>query len=323
MDLITANGAQGSVAGALMSNGMSVNALRTNALLRKDEWIRYDEAVVQAAQERLNVAADLMSAGLTFNISEALGTTVVEWETLNEMTEAEISMDGLTRSQQDTANFDLNSVPLPILHKDFQISIRRLRASRMTGQPLDTTQAMQASRQVSESIENLILNGNPAIKVGNGTIYGLTTEPNRNTVTLSTNWDASSKTGTDILDDVLSMYDSAAAANYFGPFMLYVPTSYWTVLQEDFKAESDKTILQRLRELSFIRDVKPADKLAANNVVMAQWTSDVLDLVVGQEPTPVQWEGQGGMVIYMKVMGIMVPRIKADQNGNSGIVHLS
>lgn len=324
MDIITPQGGvYGNVAQRLQAGGFSVNSLRTNATLRKDEWQAYDDQVVQVAQERLNVAADLMSGGLTYNLGNAMGTTILEWETLNEMTVASVTMDGLSRGEKDQANFELKALPIPITHKDFSLSLRRLEASRRLGQTVDTTQAGQATRQVVETIENMVVNGVPGLTVGSGTIYGLTTEPNRNTVTLSTNWDASAKTGSDILDDVLSMYESASAASYYGPFNLYVPTSYWSVLHEDFKAESDKTILQRLEELSFINMVKPADKLSANNVVMYQTTSDVIDLVVGQEPTTVEWDSQGGLQINMKVMSIMVPRVKVDQEGNSGIVHLS
>jgi hypothetical protein len=39
------------------------------------------------------------------------------------------------------------------------------------------------------------------------------------------------------------------------------------------------------------------------------------------QTTVVSWEGQGGMVLYFKVMAIMVPRIKLDHGARSGVVH--
>ena len=52
-------------------------------------------------------------------------------------------------------------------------------------------------------------------------------------------------------------------------------------------------------------------------------TSDVVDMVVAQQPTTVQWETDGGFKLNFKVMAVMIPRIKADADGRSGIVHLS
>jgi len=37
--------------------------------------------------------------------------------------------------------------------------------------------------------------------------------------------------------------------------------------------------------------------------------------------TTVQWDTQGGLQQNFKVMSIMVPQTRADQNGNTGIVH--
>jgi hypothetical protein len=37
--------------------------------------------------------------------------------------------------------------------------------------------------------------------------------------------------------------------------------------------------------------------------------------------TTVQWEEQGGLLLNFKIMAIMVPQLRADHNGNTGIVH--
>ena len=56
-------------------------------------------------------------------------------------------------------------------------------------------------------------------------------------------------------------------------------------------------------------------------VILLQLTSDVVDIVVGMQPTTLQWEDMGGMITNFKVMAIMVPRIKDTQTSQSGIVH--
>jgi uncharacterized linocin/CFP29 family protein len=320
--------AQGDVAQRLLDNDMNVNALRTNAVLRKDEWEMLDAAVVEVARERLVGVADLVELNLTFNVPNALGTTIIQHETRSEMTAAEISMDGVTKGQNDRVTFSLVSTPLPIIHHDFQITARNLASSRRIGTPLDTTQVEEATRQVAETTENLLFNGNTSGDIlgfgsSSAQMFGYTNRTDRNTVSLATVWDDSAVTGATILTDVLSMITGAQADRMYGPYMLYVPTNYWVLLMDDFKAESDKTILDRLRALPGMIDVKVADKLADDNVILVQMTRSNVDLAVGMQPTTIQWETQGGMVMFFKVMSIIVPRIKLDHNGRSGVVHLS
>ena len=315
-----------SVAGTLLANGMSANALRSNATLRKDEWELLDTRVIEVARERLGAVADLFTAGLTFDVPNALGTTIVQHQTRSEMVAAQISMDGVTIAPSDRVLFNLVSTPLPIIHHDFQLGIRHLQSSRNGGIPLDTTQAEEASRQVAETIENLLLNGLAAgDTLGFGTdsasLFGYTNRTSRNTVSLTGNWDESAQGGEEIVADVIAMIQANHNARMFGPYNLYIPTNYWVELQKDFKANSDKTILQRIGEIAGIASIKPVDKLADDNVLLIQMTRDNVDMAVGMQTTVVSWEGQGGMVLYFKVMAIMVPRIKLDYNNRSGVVH--
>jgi len=347
-DFILNGKAMGPVAQKLLVNGMDPLALKpwvgsdgntyitqmvngqpkavrvfANATLRKDEWKALDTAVVQAAQERLVGVADLYARNLVYRIGNGLAKTVLEYEDLSELTGAEITMDAITPSQKDRPNYELKYLPLPIVHKDFSFNARVLAASRTTGQPLDTTTAQMAARVVSEKIEDMLFNGTSSFTYGGGTIYGYLDHPQRNTVTLSTNWDASSKTGEDILDDVRAMKQASIDARHYGPWVLYVPTAYETVLDDDFKANSDKTIRQRILEIGGIQDVKVVDKLPANKCVLVQMTEDTVRIVEGMAITTVEWDSMGGLVTDYKVMTIMVPQIRADQNGNCGITVLS
>jgi len=158
---------------------------------------------------------------------------------------------------------------------------------------------------------------------GGGSLLGYRTATNRNTVSIVQNWDASGKTGSEIVSDVISMIAAAHADFMFGPYVLYVTGAYWTTLQNDFKTNSDRTILERIQAIDGISAVRPADALTANNVLLVQMSSDVVKEVIGLQPTVVQWETHGGMRINFKVMAIMVPRLGSDANGRSGIVHMS
>jgi hypothetical protein len=50
---------------------------------------------------------------------------------------------------------------------------------------------------------------------------------------------------------------------------------------------------------------------------------DVVDLIDGMAPRVVQWDTQGGLMHYFKVMAIQLPRVKSDYNGASGVCKLS
>lgn len=304
-------------------NGKSVAVPTVNATLRKEEWKQFDAAILEAAQQRLVGVADLMSKGLTFNISNGLGTTVLEYEDQSDIEDAQISMDGTTRGMNDRPEFDINYLPLPLTHADFQLNIRQLNASRTLGSPLDVTIAALKARKIAEMIENTLFNGASTYTYGGGTIYGYTDFPHRNTVTLSENWDAAGKTGEEIVDDVLNIKQASIDDRYYGPWMLYIPTAYETPLDDDFKANSDITVRERILKIDGILGVKVVDKLAANNVLLVQMTSDVVRMVIGLPITNVEWQTEGGMIFRYKIMTIQVPQLRADQNDRTGIVHLS
>ncbi len=317
--------ASGSTAMRLLQSGFNVNSLRTNDVLRKDEWELFDETVVEVARQRLVGVADLLQKGLRLPVANALGTTRVEWETVSDMDPAEVNMAGVTEGQKDRIEYNLTGVPLPIIHKDFSINIRALEASRTLGQALDTTQASLAARLVSEKTEEILFNGFPGITMQNSTIQGYTTALNRNTGSI-TDWSLGGTSGETIVTETLAIILALQSDNMYGPYMLYVPIDYFNKLLEDFKANSDKSILKRLMEIPDLEGIKISRNLssgATGEVIMVQMTRDVVDMVDGMQPTTIQWETNGGMKLHFKVMSIMVPRFKSDANSQSGIAHYS
>lgn len=311
----------GMVAQRLLQSGFNINALRTNDVLRKDEWKLYDTALVEVARKRLVGVQDLISMGLTKSLPNALGITRVEWETATEMTPADVSMSGIMQSQNDRIEFDLTGIPVPIIHKDFNINLRALEASRRTGMPLDTMQVERATRQVVEKIESMLFLGYTGLG-SNNTIYGYTNATNRNTVT-STNshdWDTDS-TGEEMVTDILAMQAKMVEDNFYGPYGIYVTTAAYTRMGADFKSNSDRTILERLLAIPGISFIKPSKDVPAKQQIMVQFDRDVVDMLIGFQPTLVEWESHGGFVQNFKVMAIMLPRVRNDAELQSGIVH--
>ena len=298
--------------------------LVNNATLRRDEWKSLDEAVQRISEQRLVGITDLVSAGLIFNLGNAMGTTVLEHHSMGDALSAELSMDGITRGKNDRPEYKTHYLPIPIIHVDYQLNMRVLEASRKLGNPLDTTLAERAARKVSEKLEDMLFT-NVDYAFGGGTIYSYINHPDRNKVTLATGWDDSAATPAKIIADVIALKQASINANHYGPWVLYVPTAYDTVLDEDYDTSgtSTQTIRQRIQSISGISKVVVADKLAADNVVLVQMTSDVVRLVRGMGVTNVEWKSEGNMVTNYKVMTIQVPQIRSDADGKSGIVHLA
>lgn len=334
----------GPVANQLVASGMNINALRpyieddgkcyvsvneeqsrlvTHATLRKDEWKQYDQAIIKAATTRLTGVSDLYSRGLTYNIANGLGKTVLEYEDQSDIEDAEINMDGRTMGRMDRVEFQIKYLPLPIVHKEFQINARVLAASRTTGQALDTTNAELSSRKIAEKLESILFTGSSSFTYGGGTIYGYTDFPYRTTGSLAAAWNGSSATGATIVEDVRNMKADSISDRHYGPWVLYVPTNFESVLDRDYSSGYPKTIRQRILEIEGIEAVRVADALTASNVVLVQMSPETVRMVVGMPVSMIQWSVDGGMLFKFKIMTIQVPQIRGDQNNRSGVVHYS
>jgi len=318
LEMMIANG--GSTAQKLLASGMNVNSLRTNATLRNDEWKQFDEGIVSAAQDRLVGVNDLLSRGLRYTIGNGLGKTVLESENVSDMRDASVSMDAVTAGENDAVNYEIVGLPLPIIHKDYQISIRKLEASRNLGESLDTTQARLASRKVADRMEDILYNGYGTFAFGGYNLYGYTNFPSRNTGSMTVDW--ATATGLQIVVDCQAMKQKQLDDSKYGPWIIYIAAAYETAMDSDYStAKGSDTVRERILKIGGIQDIKVADKLANGNVLMVQMTDDVVRQVEGLPLTNVEWETKGGMIFHFKVMTISVPQLRTDQDGNSGIVH--
>lgn len=311
----------------------SYQSIRVNAgaTLRREEWQLLDEAVMNVSRYRLGGIADLEAAGLVYNLNNAMGTTVLEYHDVSDAFEAELTMDGVTRSKGDRINYGAKYLPIPIIHVDYEINARVLAASRSLGNALDSTQAEVAARKVNEKLEKMLFTST-SYAFGGGTIYSYVNHPHRNPVTLTVHWDdvtATSSadaviTGAKILQDVIAMKQASIDALHYGPWKLYIPTAYETVLDKDYDTTTPgTTIRERILKIEGITSIKVIDLLPANNVLLVQMTPDVVRLVKGMAVQNVEWQTEGRFINKYKVMTIQVPQVRSDYNAKSGIVHLA
>lgn len=309
----------------IFANGklQSIPMQNADTTLRYDEWKMIDDAVIRAARPRLKAVADLRAGGLTYNLTNGLSKTVLSTERMSDPGSAVVSMDGLREGPNDRPVFDIVNLPLPIIHSDFSISARQLSVSRNGNTPFDTTMSEACGRRVAEEAEKMLL-GNSTIAdqyaYGGGTIYGYTDFPSRLTYTPTIPTD-SAWDGDTFITDLLAMRQSLYNNYHWGPYRVYVSPSWDRYIDDDYKANSDKTIRNRALEINSIDAIQTLDYLGDYQILMVEMTSMNVREVIGMDITTVQWETRGGMEINFKIMAILVPQLRADKNGRCGILH--
>lgn len=316
----------GGVAMRLLQNGGDFNALRTQAVLQRDEWKAFDNVVVDITRENLVAVAEFMNRGLTYNLPNALGVMTLEWqELIDDLVEAEVTMSGLNEATKDRLSFGTRSMPIPIIHKEFFYNLRHLEAARRNGRSVDTEHAAVATRKVAEKVEGILFNG-LAIAKSSGVIYGLLNHPHRETGGSALNW--ATATGEQIVAEVITMLGTMTTNYMVGPYVLFIPLEKAPYLGADYKASSDRTIFERIMAINAgtnqgIQRIVATPKLTGNDKLLVQMTSDVAQIVDGLQPTMVEWETRGGFEFNFKIVAIMIPRIRSSGNQVSGIVHHS
>ena len=294
--------------------------IQTYGTLRPFEWRQLDQAVLQSAHIRLGGVQDLLDANLTYNLANPMGTTVLEHHTINESMEAQIDMDPAVSSRKDRPNYDVVYTPIPVIHSDFQISARTLEASRKLGNPLDVDAVQNATRVVLEKREEMLFGSSAGIKFGGGQIFSYLSHPDRNQYSLKGTWVGA--TGVDILADVQGLIQASINDRHYGPWNLYVPTSYQTALGNNYSEYMPGSVRTRLLELEGLQAIKVIDTLPAGNVLLVEMQPTTVRLINGMGIQVVQWQvGSSLSPTEYKVLCIQVPQIRADQSGKCGVIH--
>jgi hypothetical protein len=294
----------------------------TNApgLLRIREWMALDTAVVTGALARLQFANDIKAAGLTYDVPNAMGKTVLQYQTVVSQQQAIISMDAARRSQGDRPVYDSAFLPLPIISADFDFTLRELETGRQGGVGIDDTQATMAGYAMGEVLELLSLGINPSYAYGGGTIYGATNFPGRMTGLLSLPTGIGWTPGT-LIGQILTMIGQAVTEKHYGPYRLYFSPGWMKYLEDDYSSiKGTETLLDRIKRITRITDIRTLDFLPDYRMLMIQMTPNVVRMVMGFGPRAVQWETDGGMQVHYKSMMIEVPQFRSDAYGNTGVV---
>jgi len=319
----------------LISEGIMSPVFNATSL-RREEWLQFDKIALRAMRARLRLWEDIARAN-TFSGFDGMSKMILEHETMSDPGRAFMDMDVLSEGADDTPYWQLEGLPLPITHSGFWMSRRRLAISRNSGTPIDSTMLEAAARRIGEMVEKVAIGvytgpsyGGASTQQGGygrtSTVYGLKNFPDRLTKTNLTTPTGSNPEAT--VADVLAMRDNMFDANFYGPFMIYHSTDWDRFLDNDYARlggdNASMTLRDRLRKIDGIADVRRLDFLTSADdpftLFMVQMTGDVIRAVVGMPLRVIQWESMGGLRLNFKLMTIMVPQLRADYNGNCGIL---
>lgn len=295
--------------------------LTVNSQLRRDEWQRLDAAVQEAAVTRLNAVADLKAAGLVEPIG-SFGTLTSQWSQQSELSQADVSMTGQSVGERGRLEMSIAGQPVPVVFKDFMIPARQLEASRMMANPLDVTHAIAATRVVSEKLEAMLVNGDTSVVFDGNTLYGYTSEPNRNTDTATNYGGGDWGTSGNAQKTIAGMVNAAHLDRYYGPYVVYASTTqYLQAVNTYYTDGSGDTEFDRILAMPMISGMRVNDTLADGNIVLVSMQKDVVDWAEHRDISVVEWMSGDGMATFFKVMAVATPRVKSDYNNRSGIVH--
>lgn len=309
--------------GAIVAQNAERAALdAVNGTLRHEDFLSIQDKVVKVRRRALNGIQDLRDNGLSF--SEDIGTQLVGFEKINEFQSARQDMNPNVNQNNDTV-FTEDFVPLPIAHQSWDI------VWRQKGFDYKRSVALPESvRQVGERLEDTLFNGNASISVTFNnqpfTIFGYTTHPNRGIGTIS-DWTVPAnfdKIVQETITQVGLMWSTQGGVSNDSVIM-YVANDLWTILQNDYNSgfPSDP-IMDRVKEIAQIRDIKPAEKLADGQVVLVEMAERTIQLAVAADLITVPHTKDNPFDPQtFTTYGAMVQQIKVDTNSNTGIRHLT
>lgn len=273
----------------LQARGINSPVFNATAL-SKEQWIEMDRVALKAARYRMRAWDDL-AASNTYGGFNGMAKSILEHETVSDVGQAVVDMDGLTESaRQFSPTWQLEGIPLEITHCDFWLPQRRLLQSRAGGEPLSMMNVEMAGQRVGEVVEKRTIGNMSTIEYGGNStqvggygrtskVYGYLNFTGRSIKTNLTTPTGSNPEAT--VADVLAMRQTLYNNKFYGPFMLYHSTDWDTYLDNDYARlggdNASLTLRDRLKRIEGVTDVRRLDMLFAEAPqTNPYWTSSTI-----------------------------------------------
>lgn len=306
-----------------------------NRTLREDEAKQIEEALTSVARRDLVAVARLRAAGLTTPLRN-IGVTSYEFDRVAPVDDATQGMSILNLGDRDLVTFARTAIPVPVTASQFEMDARHRAAGTTLGEAVSLTNVEEHTRAVAEKLEDTLVNGSDVV-IGTNGLPGYTNFASREQLSYSEDvWTGSITSLETCVADVLAMRTALRDNNFTGPYDLYIPANYDGIIDEDYKANSDRTLRERLLAINGIQAIEVLPSLPDSNVLMVQMTRSVVQAPIGQDITTVTWDTYGGLATRWAILAVMSFALKAAfaraplsqgtlpaLSTSSGIAHLS
>lgn len=297
------------------------------ALLPHEVWLQIDQTVERSVQSELRAVNDLRAAGLVYNVPNGFAVQALMSQRASRVGTAYLGMDPQEQGGKDRPPMDTVVLPLPCIWSNWGFGARELAVSKRGGLPLDMAGAEDAARACALLTEQMLI-GNSSYdqyKYLTGTIYGYTDFTSRNTFDITAPTEVGWTPAT-LLGELLAGRQDLKTAYIKGPYVLYLSTAWSQYLDDDYLSTTAGqtttiTLRNRILQIPDFSEIRELDELSGWDILIVQMKSSNVREVIGMEFTPIQWEEQGGQVLQWRILGIMVPQIRSDYEGHSGIAH--
>lgn len=294
-----------------------------NSPLPKNSHEIIERAVTRIGRQRLGVVETFLNAGLTTTLTNWWAVPSLRREKVNQVGFAKRSFVPDTRGERQVVDRGGDAWPIYCTSDDFSFNVRTVEIAGRMQYDIGTEHVENATYNVNLAIQDQALNGLTDSEGNAVTFDGLSAPGLLNSTTTFTYATWTGLTGPQIITIVQTEIDVQRARGFFGPWRLLVPANYSKVLTSDYGAAYPKTIVARIQELGPYAGqnlaVEVVDGLPDNRVVLVQMTSDVVDVIVGQEPTPISWQDGPKFNFYWCVLACMVFRMFPNYNGYYGV----
>lgn len=295
-----------------------------NSVFDSREWTLFDSRVSASARMAMRGIQDLRSAGLVVPVS-SIGIRQIDRRIQGEKRAANITMETASRVDSDRTERKMLSVPLPVIHQDYQIGERELAASRMMGMPLDTLEAAESGQSVGETLESMLFNGSTAVTFNGNAIKGYNNATGLLSDTASNFGGGDFGTADNAYKTVLGVLASFETRRYRGKFNIYISTVQYHQLLGLRGDTNNTTQMQLLMALPQINDIVLVDTslVADGYMLVVALQPDVVELYEALPVTNREWMSGNRTVFYGKVLTVAVPFVKYDVRGYTGIAKVS
>lgn len=255
-------------------------------LIFKQQWIALDVAVAKKLAEYMTLTRAITAKSTVDIRNKPMTSTTLEYE---EMCDPE----DLVAPETERPKFRLGSIPLPAIHSEACSNIYHIRgATTSEVKGCYTENAADAGEEVAKAIEGLTL-GTRELEGS----YGLFNHPDR--IVTST---------------PLNMLQQLWERQFYGPYMCVYNTEEdqpyidpEAVIAE--QVNGNKITLNSGMGLEYVK----SQSVPLGRYCFFQITPDVIQIIVGLDPTLVQFDNK------LYVVACVVPRLRVNYRGHVGV----